>query len=289
MFVVDQEVFTPSRGYLLCCVERTGSNLLSYALKSTFLAGRPREYFNPFDQEMRAILGNATMITGFSKILVAATTPNGCFGTKLHWNHFRSLGEADRAAQGEFAPPQHAAGSGGPDPSDLLRVAAVHDSWRAMLPGYLAHAASAYALFRSRIGDLRVIWITRENMVARAISHFRAIQSDVWHRAPKSIDRLPRREYDFDAAEIHHLYCLGTFHQECWQRFFQEQGLEPLRIVYEDLVANYESTVRRVLAFLGLEGSVKSIAGPVSFRQADETSQKWELRYRQLLAEAGLE
>ena len=287
--IVDKEVLTPSRGYLLCCVERTGSNLLAYALKSTFLAGRPREYFNPFDVELCAILGNATMVTGFSKILVAGTTPNGCFGAKLHWGHFRSLGATISSKEGESTRPNYTPASAGPEVSDLLPVAAVHDSWRAQLPTHLAYAASAYALFRSRIEDLRVIWLTRENMVARAISHFRAIRSDVWHRAPKSLNRVPAREYDFDATEIHHLYCMGVFHQECWQGFFQQHGLDPLHVVYEDLVANYESTIRRVLEFLDLGAAVKSIPRPVSFRQADETSQKWESRYRQLLAEAGLQ
>ena len=57
----------PSRGYLLCCIERTGSNLLTQALTGTGMAGRPLEYFNPAEQEtpwMREILGASPMVEG---------------------------------------------------------------------------------------------------------------------------------------------------------------------------------------------------------------------------------
>src|ERR1039457_5546683 len=41
----------PSRGYLICCIERTGSNLLTEALSHTGIAGHPAEYFNPTLQD----------------------------------------------------------------------------------------------------------------------------------------------------------------------------------------------------------------------------------------------
>jgi trehalose 2-sulfotransferase len=125
-------------------------------------------------------------------------------------------------------------------------------------------------------------------MVARAISHFRALRSGVWHRSasqPGSPASLA--QYEFNAADIHDLYCLAGFQQECWQQLFQQHGIVPLRVVYEDMVEDYQSTVRRVLEFLDLEVEAGSIAAQRTLRQADEISRDWETRYR--VAAAGLE
>ena len=49
-----------------------------------------------------------------------------------------------------------------------------------------------------------------------------------------------------------------------------------------ELVADYESTVRRVLEFLGIGDERTPIPPCDSHRQADASSQEWELRYREL-------
>src|ERR1700676_1848689 len=84
----------PSRSYLICCAERTGSTLLGNALIGTGIAGRPRSYFNrvaPFNPRMRQILGNANDDEYLEKATVAAMTPNCVFGAKVHWKLFLNL------------------------------------------------------------------------------------------------------------------------------------------------------------------------------------------------------
>ena len=284
------QIIMPSRGYLICCIERTGSNLLAEALAGTGIAGRPIEYFNPVVQEkpwMRDILGDSALADGLHKILVAGTTPNGLFGAKLHWNHFRHLG---MSINGEWNDSQRVA------PYELLR---------SRLPNLLSRAAAsellwsrfsdpgsqttAYALLRSRLSDLRVIWLRRENMVARAISHFRARQTGIWHQSLSKGGTFPGEQmHDFDLAEIHILYCLGCFQEEWWRRFFEGQEISPHCVVYEELVADYESTVRRVMGFLGLKGEQTLIPPPRSLKQSDALSEEWEARYRKLSAEVGI-
>lgn len=284
---------TPTRGYLLCCIERTGSNLLAQALSATHLAGRPIEYFNPVMQgkePVRAILGEETLVTGFPKILAAGTTPNGVFGCKLHWSHLPYLGmilSGDWSESQRLAPRRFLQSLRSRSP-DLLPVAVVHGLLRSR-GQRLDYASRAHSLFQSCLTDLRFIWLSRRNRVARAVSHFRALRSGVWHRPPTStIGESPRPEYDFDAGEIHDLYCLGGFQEECWQRFFERHRITPLQVEYEDLVTDYDATVRRVLTYLGLE-STAAIPSPRTRQQADETSGDWELRYRELIARNGLE
>ena len=85
----------PTLSYLICCAERTGSTLLGNALIDTGIAGRPRSYFNRvahFNPRMQRLLVNAKDDDKYlERVIVAATTPNGVFGAKVHWEHFLNL------------------------------------------------------------------------------------------------------------------------------------------------------------------------------------------------------
>lgn len=277
------------RGYLLCSVERTGSNLLAEALAGTGVAGRPVEYFNAVEQNkpwLRQILGDSSIVEGLPKVLAAGTTPNRVFGAKVHWNHFRHLG---MSVNGEWNEAQRTG------PYDLLRSqlpsvlpeAQAYKLLHSQFSDLYSHA-TAYKLLQSKLPDLRIIWLNRYNMVARAISHFRARQSGVWYVPSSSSGSVQAAQVaEFDLAEIHILYCLGKFQQESWRRFFDKYDIRPHSVFYENLVEKFESTVRGVLDFLEIEVPERSIPTPYSVKQADGLSREWEERYRNFLAERG--
>jgi LPS sulfotransferase NodH len=277
--------WTPSHGYLICCLERTGSNLLGEALLHTGCAGRPLEYFSPVLQDkpwMRDILGEDTLLTGFSKVLRAGTTRNGVFGIKIHWSHFRYLARG-LSSPDQTLPPVEPGGQEKllaqlPDlvpTEELLRMLRAR-------AGDRAHFVAAYRFLAAMVPGLRVVWLRRENMVARSISHCRALHSQVWSRSQSEAakDAVP----EFDPVRLHKMYVLGLFQDESWQWLFGELGVQPYCVTYEQLVEDYEPTVRGVLNFLGLG----DFAGPISptrlARQADGVSQEWEARYRELSA-----
>ena len=273
----------PDRGYLICCLERTGSTLLAQTLSDTSMAGQPIEYFNPVMQDkprLRAILGDLQLLEGFEKVLCAGTTPNGVFGAKLHWGHLRFLG---MSLQGRW--------------SKAARTMML-DVLRAQLPKLLSESevasvldptfsdlnAQAVALdfLKTHIPGLQFIWLTRQNMLCRALSHFRAMKSDVWFhtvdgKAPQEGGHpLP----EFDLGEVHTFYQLGLYQEKSWQAIFAKHGITPHCVVYEELIANREETIRGVLRFLGVNAGVASIPSPRSGRQADEVSEEWERLYR---------
>jgi trehalose 2-sulfotransferase len=284
------EAAMPSHGYLLCCIERTGSNLVTRALTGTGIAGRPIEYFNPVMQDkprLRGILGDSNMVEGLGKIVSAGTTANGWFGAKIHWGHFRYLG---MSILGEWKDSQRTAAYEMLQ-SRFPKVLTPSAACELLRPrfGDLSAQKTAYSLLQSRVPDLRVIWLRRHNMVARAISLFRALRTGLWHqRLSQSTTAAVERMEDFDFEAIHCLYCLGFFQEECWQRFFQEQKLSPYSVVYEELVADYESTMRGILRFLQLDGEQMSIPPLTSRKQSDALSEQWERRYRKSIAEGGI-
>jgi LPS sulfotransferase NodH len=282
---------TPSWGYLLCCIERTGSNLLARALEATGRAGRPREYFNPVEQGrpwIRQILGDCDAVTGLPRILAAGMSWEGGFGAKIHWGHLRYLGlsltgEWTEARRTELHDLLRSQCPDWPSQAEALRIL-----WSGFADG--SSLSRGYGLLRSHVPDLQVIWLRRTNMVARAVSMYRARRTGIWVR--EATQQAASLAVPFEAAElteIHRLNCLGHFQEESWQRFFQEHGLTPHCVTYEDLVADYEATVGDVLGFLGVQNDSTPIAAPTSMRQADASSQEWELRYREASARMELE
>jgi LPS sulfotransferase NodH len=242
--------------YLICCCERTGSTLLGNALIDTGIAGRPRAYFNRvahYNPRMQRLLGNARDDdTYLDRVIVAATTSNGVFGAKVHWEHFLNL--IARVEQG--ARPQRPAKVG----LDGLRM---------------------------RLPELRFVRLVRRNAVARAISHYRVRKTNQWQLDSRWVadDTGGEAEPGFDFDEINALVRAGEVEDENWRQFFEHHGIRPLGLAYEDMTRDLEGTVRSVLEFLTLAAAGVTLRPPSLRRQADDRSREWEARYRQIAAE----
>jgi trehalose 2-sulfotransferase len=244
-----------SRSYLICCCERTGSTLLGNALISTGIAGRPRSYFNRaahYDPAMHRILGNAKDDDKYlDKVMVAATTPNGVFGARVHWAHFLNL-----IAKAEY---HHGAQKGS-------AAASVPERLHLLFP------------------NLRFIYLIRGNAVARAISHYRAKKTDRWRLDSRTVtdDTGGEGEPGFDFDEIDAFVRLGEIEDSQWRSFFRQYNIEPLELTYEELVQDVEGTVRAILAYLGIPVENINPPPPTLRAQADDRSREWEARYRRM-------
>ena len=249
-----------SLSYLICCSERTGSTLLGNALIDTGIAGRPRSYFNRiahFSPRIQQVLDNAKDDEGYlDRVIAAATTPNGVFGAKVHWEHFQSLiAKVERGS---------AANEGASTGSVLERLG-------------------------TRLPDLRFIWLERRNAVARAISHYRAKKTNRWQLDSRWVTDETGGEGEpaFDFDEIDAFVRIGEVEEAHWREFFEREALSPLNLVYEEMIQDLKGTVRRVLEFLGISTQMINLPTPNLQRQADHRSREWEARYRQIIAEEG--
>lgn len=125
--------------------------------------------------------------------------------------------------------------------------------------------------------------MTRRNKVRLAVSWWRAIQSQEWHRLrgekPKSVDLTTA--YSFDA--IKHLYMECSMREAGIQEFFAEGDITPLTITYEDFILQYEETIRNILDYLGLDHTSIKISPPCFSPTADDISEEWVQRFRQEL------
>lgn len=70
--------------YVICFVNRSGSNLLAAALRSTGAMGAPAEFFNHEDLIERARRAGLTSLAQYVRqVIRISATPNGVFGTKV--------------------------------------------------------------------------------------------------------------------------------------------------------------------------------------------------------------
>jgi trehalose 2-sulfotransferase len=247
-----------SLAYVICTSPRTGSTLLCKGLAGTGRAGAPAEFFDHRSEVTEYWMRRYSISTEAefaSNIIAATTTPNGVFGTKLHWT---TLLDMHRALRASFAP----------------RVTEPQDR-------------SLNELLRLRFSEVRYIWLRRRNKVAQGISHFRAYRSGVWE-SPQGQPLGPtgtQASVEFDSGLIDHCINSAQKYDREWEAYFRRRGIVPMQLFYEDFINAYDQNLRTVLAFLDIPHIDLPNAVPQLERLADATSLRWERRYRALKAE----
>jgi LPS sulfotransferase NodH len=186
------------------------------------------------------------------RIIAATTTPNGVFGAKLHWTTLRDMRRALR--------------HGG-------RTAGIRNG-------------SLDALLCARFQTVRYIWLRRHDKIAQGISHFRATCSDRWEIPAGYASETAGDTVEFDPGMIDHCIRRARDYDREWENHFERHGLTPMELVYEDLVASYDPTLRRVLDFLEIPHHDLADAEPQIAQLSDAKSRAWGDRYREIRAAA---
>lgn len=240
----------PTRSYVICAVQRTGSWLLAHSLADTGCAGRPSDYFDEAERQHRAAewgLPADDLDAYVRAVREHATTPNGVLGSKLHWNTFDQLRATERS------------GGDGDLGLDLLT------RW---------------------FPRARFVWLRREDKVRQGVSWWRGVRTDQWALTADQEASSPQPTADADgdadraaAAAIDEIMPLVRFAQECedgWRHWFATTGIEPHVVVYEDLARDRLGTVNAVLDFLDLDRLGEDDLPPVRYRkQADDLSERY--------------
>jgi trehalose 2-sulfotransferase len=260
--------------------------MLCDALEGTGIAGRPEEHFEVLletgqprqprdyfqrsndpevwalldDPEFRDVLGEyggrysehparrdpSWSPPDFEGLLEEAlrkgTTRNGVLGTKIMWAYFRDFVRLARRTRGlEDVRPCEVPG--------------------AVLPNLR-----------------RFVWIRRRDTTRQAVSLWKALQTQQWRR--DSDEDVGEQGLRFSFAAVDHLKLRIDEHNAAWQDFFDGCGVEPLRVVYEDLIEDYEGTMLRLLEGIGIPIPENfSVEKPRMKRQADELSEEWVRLY----------
>lgn len=130
--------------------------------------------------------------------------------------------------------------------------------------------------------ECRHVFMTRRNKIRMAVSWWRAIQSGLWHKKhgvyPVSVDLSDKYSYD----AINHLYNECSMREAGIQELFDQAGIIPLNIVYEDFIKSFDKTVMDVLSFIDIPvPDDLHIIKPYYGKIADDVSESWVQRFRE--------
>lgn len=128
------------------------------------------------------------------------------------------------------------------------------------------------------LSDWRFVFLTRADGLKQAISHFVASQTGAFKATAEPTRVLT--EEDFDGKKIAAMARRNRAVNAEWEAFFADHGIEPIRVVYEDMIADIPGTVGRVARALELRGPpAPGVAAPPVKRQATSLNEAWEARF----------
>jgi len=136
---------------------------------------------------------------------------------------------------------------------------------------------------RQSLKSLKYIYLTRRDLYAQSVSLYKATESRVFHtnieHTQEALQKLKALEYDY--ARLAHWHQHLVAQEAGWQRFFDQQGIHPLAITYEDIENDVHTVVRRVAAYLGLPtGNLGLGASESIFKKlGDRSSVVWAARF----------
>jgi LPS sulfotransferase NodH len=241
--------------YLICATPRSGSTLLCETLIRTGVAGVPREYFEALP------------------------------GTGLPRQPREYLPDLGDPAVDRLLP---ALRHGPPLPPFAERLAAaVREGTTAngvfgakVMWGYVEPLLEAAGGAPERLlPGLHHVLVVREDKLRQAISLWRALQTQVWNSADAEVETTAGRPPVYSRPAIDTLHGQLEDHEAAWRRWFEERGVRPLELVYEDFADRPGEAAAKVLDHLGVPVPAGLSAGPPLRRQSDALTAEWVRRH----------
>lgn len=236
--------------YFICATPRTGSTLLCSLLKSSGVAGVPESYFRKQDftkwSAAWGLLGSSGESVAFSDYLNAAivsgSTKNSVFAARIMWGTLDELTE----------------------------------NLKAVFPE--CNGADIDLLYRA-FGNIRFIYLKREDYVAQAVSRLKAEQTDIWHVTDKK-NITSEHAYHYDFKKIDGFVKEAAGHNSFWSKWFNSNGVEPHKISYENLCQDPTGEVRKILDFLALDLPPHNALKAKNMKMSDNLNASWIERYK---------
>lgn len=248
--------------YLVCASQRSGSTLLVESLAATGVAGNPQEFFQyypssslaPQPREWFAGVDDPEVLTLLAPtdpgtvdkrdsdewrtdVLTGGRSANGVWGGKLMWNQTPLLIARSRVGDG------------------TLRTAL-----RWFFDG----------------ADPVCVHVYRTDIVAQAVSMWRAVQTRIWRDDGAHPDADDGAIYH--ARGIAHLAALLADEERRWREWFVAEQITPIEIEFRDLVVDPTARTAEVLRALGQD---PTLAPPPPLKpQSNSRSKEWAQRYR---------
>lgn len=119
------------------------------------------------------------------------------------------------------------------------------------------------------------VHITRADTIAQAISLTIAQQTDAW-----SSEAVSSHEPRYDEAAIARNKAAIEAENDAWEQFFEQQGITPITMDYDDLVADPHGQIQPICAALGVDNDhTFDLAQSPKKKQANDVNKEWHARF----------
>ena len=151
------------------------------------------------------------------------------------------------------------------------------NGWHAFteaLRGSKSSDATDLQLATDCLGELRFIWLRREDKLRQAISFWRATHPKEQFRYPTDPeDPINVPEFDYDT--IAQFLALVTEQESAWGQWFAAHGVHPCEVIYEEFVTDRNAGVKDIINWLGTDSWRGNLQDQVVRQQADEHSERY--------------
>jgi len=204
----------------------------------------------------------------------ASTSPTtGASGTEAResWGADGSMGTRDRGAMVANANPASTGTASAPmtggSAGDVLRALQESERGRRLVAERITPHQRRFGYKSIYSHEFRFrLWVENPAPVIEAIRGYVAT------------------DYDFEA--IHHLVQDAAESDAAWAAYFAEHSIEPCKVVYEDFVDEYASTLLQILGFLGISRPDSlGVEKRRLLKQADAMTEIWVHRYLSAISE----
>lgn len=132
------------------------------------------------------------------------------------------------------------------------------------------------------MGQPTILFLERMDLIGQAVSYARSAITRAFH-AGEAEARVP----EYDGLVIRTYLERLIRDNAAWRLWFARQGITPLHIAYEDLIANPQAVIDRVARALGVDGPVPIKNEVLQVRvQRDSLNAEWRARF--LASEPGV-
>lgn len=203
----------------------------------------------------------------------------GCLGAPLEYLNFEPAGpygfaSESPAAQGEL---WRAALQRRTSPNGVFGLKAFPLQLEDVHRANPALVAEVMRTLFPRDGGARVVQLHRRDQTAHTISYARALLSGIWRKEQEPDDRP---EPEFSSNAMAHAARLVAQQEAAWRDMFRDLRIAPLRLWYEDVLADPGEAVKAVAGHLGVRLDPQAaIAVPTIERQSQSGARIWAARH----------
>lgn len=135
--------------------------------------------------------------------------------------------------------------------------------------------------FLALLAPSHVVYLTRQDTIAQAISYSKAMASGEWFKDYRSTGGLvSQRIPKYDKEHIDHARKLIQDQMDGWETVFEMTGAEILRVTYEEFSNDKELTIRKIAKhILNTADGLLNLGLPSIDIQRDSVSKEWVERY----------